>query len=152
RPWDTAPHGLAVASAFTVDGRPLAVPRGGDDLSGWAPRRAVRRLRRRWLSAWQGVPRHAFHLTSAVLVGWLFLVVGQSWQAPLADLRLVSRDEGKAEALRWVIDHVPRTAFLVVDDSYWVDLVDAGFAPSHVVWFTKLDVDSAVRLPATPQW
>ena len=165
RPWDTAPHGLALppgvaagapaglaAGGFAVDGRPLVAARSGDDLGGWWPRRVVRRFRRRWLSAWQGPPRHAFHVASAVGVAWLLLVVGQAWQAPLADLRLVSRDEGKAAALRWVVDHVPRSDHLVVDDSLWVDLVNAGFAPSHVVWFTKLDVDSAVTLPATPAW
>jgi Dolichyl-phosphate-mannose-protein mannosyltransferase len=151
RPWDTAPHGLSLSPAIT-GGRPPSAPRGGQDLSGWGPRRLVRRFRRWWLSAWQGAPRHAFHLTSAVLVAWLFLVVGQAWQAPLADLRLVSRDEGKAEALQWVVQNVPRSAYLVVDDSLWVDLVHAGFAPSHVIWFTKLDVDSAVKLPAKPQW
>ncbi len=144
RPWDTAPHGLAVP--------PGVAARSGDDLGGWWPRRVVRQFRRRWLSAWQGPPRHAFHVASAVGVAWLLLVVGQAWQAPLADLRLVSRDEGKAAALRWVVDHVPRSDHLVVDDSLWVDLVNAGFAPSHVVWFTKLDVDSAVTLPATPAW
>jgi Dolichyl-phosphate-mannose-protein mannosyltransferase len=156
RPWDTAPHGMAALHAFPASfgaaGRPLLTQRNADQLSGWWPRRVVRRSRRRWLSAWQGLPRHAFHVTSAVGVAWLLLIVGQSWQAPLADLRLVSRDEGKAEALHWVIDNVPRSAYLVVDDSYWVDLVNAGFAPSHVVWFTKLDVDSAVKLPARPQW
>jgi hypothetical protein len=34
---------------------------------------------------------------------------------------------------------------LVVDDSLWVDFVDAGFAPERVIWFWKLD-DPAIEL------
>jgi hypothetical protein len=41
---------------------------------------------------------------------------------------------------------------VVVSDSLWVDLVRSGFPASHVIWFTKLDVDSDVRLPHDPQW
>jgi hypothetical protein len=40
----------------------------------------------------------------------------------------------------------------VVDDSFWVDLVRAGHPSDHVVWFTKLDVDSDVRIPGARQW
>ena len=48
--------------------------------------------------------------------------------------------------------NVPRNAYLVVSDSLWVDLVRSGFPASHVIWFTKLDVDPDVRLPSNPQW
>jgi len=41
---------------------------------------------------------------------------------------------------------------VVVSDSLWVDLVRSGFPASHVIWFTKLDVDRDVRLPTQPQW
>ena len=150
-PWDTTPGGLPLLGGFTVDGRPRVGPAGTAEAR-WAPRRFVQRLRRTWLTRWQGPPRHAFHAVSALGVAWLLVIVAQAWQAPLQDLRLVSRDEGKAQALSWIEDNVPRSAYLVVDDSLWVDLVTAGFAPSHVIWFTKLDVDSAVKLPATPQW
>ena len=149
-PWDTTPGGLQLLGAFTTDGRPRVADARPE--AGWAPRRFVQRLRQVWLTRWQGVPRHVFHVASAIGVAWLLIVVGQAWQGPLQDLRLVSRDEGKAQALRWIEDNVPRSAHVVVDDSLWVDLVNAGFAPSHVIWFTKLDVDTAVRLPATPQW
>jgi hypothetical protein len=88
----------------------------------------------------------------AGLCGWLLLAIGHAWAVPLRDLRTQDRDAGKARALAWVIDNVPRTAYVVVDDSLWVDLVEAGFPRTHVIWFTKLDVDKDVQLPASPQW
>ncbi|WP_055590702.1 glycosyltransferase family 39 protein [Streptacidiphilus griseoplanus] len=92
--------------------------------------------------------------SAAVAAGcaWLLLSVGHAWSYPLHDLRAVDRDRGKAEALAWVESHVPHSAYLVVDDSFWVDLVQAGFPADHVVWYTKLDVDPAVRIPHRPQW
>jgi hypothetical protein len=33
-----------------------------------------------------------------------------------------------------------------------VDLVRSGHPADHVIWFTKLDVDPEVRIPANPQW
>lgn len=32
------------------------------------------------------------------------------------------------------------------DDAFWVDLVRHGLDQNHVIWFTKLDVDPAVKL------
>jgi hypothetical protein len=74
------------------------------------------------------------------------------WRAGLHDVMNRSRDAGKAEALAWVQQHVSKDRTVVVDDSLWVDLVRSGFAPSHVIWFTKLDVDKDVRLPKTKPW
>jgi hypothetical protein len=51
-----------------------------------------------------------------------------------------------------VFDHVGKEEYLIVDDAFWVDLVEAGYPRSHVIWFTKLDVDKDVKLPGTPQW
>jgi 4-amino-4-deoxy-L-arabinose transferase-like glycosyltransferase len=82
----------------------------------------------------------------------LSVVVAHSWQYGLQDLRTNNRDAGKAAALRWVTDHVGRDEYLVVDDAFWVDLVQAGYPRSHVIWFTKLDVDKDVKLPGTSQW
>ncbi|MFC5002497.1 ArnT family glycosyltransferase [Dactylosporangium cerinum] len=91
-----------------------------------------------------------------ILVGAATLVlavfVAHSWQYGLQDLRTNDRDAGKAAALRWVLDNVGRDEYLVVDDAFWVDLVEAGYPRSHVIWFTKLDVDKDVQLPGSPQW
>ena len=96
--------------------------------------------------------RAGSRLVAVVTSLWLVSTVASAWQFPLHDLRANSRDAGKAAALAWVQKNVPRSAYLVVSDSLWVDLVRSGFPASHVVWFTKLDVDQDVRLPSDPQW
>jgi hypothetical protein len=83
---------------------------------------------------------------------WMVIVVGHAWSFPLHDLRTVSRDAGKAEALNWLRKHVPNSAYVVVDDSFWVDLVRSGHPTDRVIWFTKLDVDKDVRIPGVHQW
>lgn len=52
-------------------------------------------------------------------------------------------------AERWVVRHVDHRARVLIDDTFYVDLVQAGFAPQYgAVWFEKLDfptnVDPAV--------
>jgi Dolichyl-phosphate-mannose-protein mannosyltransferase len=91
-------------------------------------------------------------VVTASVIAAVTLQVGQAWAAPLSDLRSVNRDAGKAAALQWIRDNVPRWSYLVVDDSLWVDLVRSGFPADHVIWFTKLDVDAEVRIPSSPQW
>jgi hypothetical protein len=86
------------------------------------------------------------------VVGCLIVTVGHSWSYPLHDLRTNHRDAGKAEALAWLEKNTTRSQYLVVDDSFWVDLVRAGHPSDHVVWFTKLDVDKDVRIPGVHQW
>lgn len=94
--------------------------------------------------AWQGLV--------GVVGVWLIVLVVGVWSAPLHDLRTNNRDAGKAQALSWLESHVNRSDYLVVDDSFWVDLVEAGHPADHVVWFTKLDVDKDVRIPGDHQW
>jgi hypothetical protein len=44
---------------------------------------------------------------------------------------------------------LPVSSTVVVDDVLWLDCVNAGYQPDKVIWFYKLDLDSAVaaRLP-----
>jgi len=86
------------------------------------------------------------------LVGWLVVIVGHAWSYPLRDLRTNDRDAGKAQALAWLEHNTTPGQYLVVDDSFWVDLVRAGHPRDHVIWFTKLDVDKDVRIPGDHQW
>ncbi|MCU1490324.1 MAG: glycosyltransferase [Acidimicrobiaceae bacterium] len=44
----------------------------------------------------------------------------------------------------WVVQHVPRSSTLLVDDDVWTDFVDDGFEPNRVIWAYKLDLDPAV--------
>lgn len=96
--------------------------------------------------------RAGSRVVASLVALWLVTTVWAAWTFPLHDLRTNSRDAGKAAALKWVEQNVPRSAYVVVSDSLWVDLVEAGFPASHVIWFTKLDVDPDVKLPTSPQW
>jgi 4-amino-4-deoxy-L-arabinose transferase-like glycosyltransferase len=120
----------------TVRGRRIAVPVPVSRMSA----RYRRRVRYGWRAAVGGA------------LAWLVFLVAHAWAYPLADLRTVDRDAGKAQALAWMIHNIPDSDYVVVDDSFWVDLVRAGHPSTHVVWFTKLDVDKDVHIPGAHQW
>jgi hypothetical protein len=68
------------------------------------------------------------------------VVIGPKWHP--ADGYAMHADQTSAagDASRWIADHVDKRARLLVDDTYYVDLVHAGFAPRFgAVWFYKLD-------------
>jgi 4-amino-4-deoxy-L-arabinose transferase-like glycosyltransferase len=76
-------------------------------------------------------------VTSLVLA---VLAVGRSWYA--ADGYAMSGNQTRPvlDAQRWLPRHVDHRARVLVDDTFYVDLVRAGFAPRFgVVWFYKLD-------------
>ena len=55
----------------------------------------------------------------------------------------------------FVAASVPRTATVMVDDSYWVDLVDHGWKgqwDGGAVWYYKLDLDSAATTEMPGGW
>ncbi len=56
-----------------------------------------------------------------------------------------------AQAAAYLNEQLPgsRGGTVVVDDVLWLDCVDAGYPPDKVLWFYKVDLDSAVagRLP-----
>lgn len=90
----------------------------------------------------------------AVATGLLVLasVIFTPWRYGLLDLWTHDRDAGKASALSWLKSETSPGQTLVVDDAYWVDLVRQGHPRDKVIWFTKLDVDKDVKLPATDPW
>jgi hypothetical protein len=122
-------------------------PAGRMQRLGTWPRRQLARIPRPPVLAVRGK-----QVLVVAAVTWLVLTVGHAWSYPLHDLRTNDRDAGKAQALTWLEQHTTRAQYLVVDDSFWVDLVRAGHPSDHVVWFTKLDVDSDVRIPGVRQW
>lgn len=87
---------------------------------------------------------------TAVVAG--VVTVAGPWRAGVHDLWHSRRDDASKAAFTWVRDHVTRDDIVVVDDAFWVDLVRSRYPQQHVVWFTKLDVDRDVRLPAHPAW
>ncbi|GAA3920244.1 ArnT family glycosyltransferase [Actinoplanes auranticolor] len=46
----------------------------------------------------------------------------------------------------------PQRATIVVDDVLWIDCVDAGFQREKVIWFYKLDLDTAVAKTLPDGW
>lgn len=75
----------------------------------------------------------------AIIPGWLHGTV----QASTGDTTTAVR-----QAELWMQQHKQKGAVLV-DDTIWVDLVSAGYAPQDVIWFYKLDfvnnLDPSVR-------
>ena len=49
-----------------------------------------------------------------------------------------------AAAVDYVERELPRDALVVVDNTYWNDVVDAGWSPDEAVWFYKADSDDAI--------
>lgn len=90
----------------------------------------------------------------AVATGLVLLTsaVFTPWRYGLLDLWNHDRDAGKASALSWLESATSSGQTLVVDDAFWVDLVRHGHPRDRVIWFTKLDVDKDVKLPATEPW
>lgn len=82
----------------------------------------------------------------------LLVTAHTGWQVRVHNLWYNDHDAGAAAALAWVRSNVPTADRIVVDDAFWVDLVDRGYPQRRIVWFTKLDVDPAIRLPAHPAW
>ncbi len=70
----------------------------------------------------------------------LLAVVGPRWQQGDAYAMRTNQTRPQYAAERWIAAHVDRRARLLVDDTYYVDLVRMGFAQRFgVVWFYKLD-------------
>ena len=67
------------------------------------------------------------------------------WRDTIDFLTTVDRDAPARDAEQWVLDNVPRTDRIVVDDVFWADLVAAGWNRNDVGWFYKLDTDPAVQ-------
>ncbi|RKR73380.1 ArnT family glycosyltransferase [Frondihabitans australicus] len=74
------------------------------------------------------------------------------WTTQLRGFVAADLDSPMVGAEKWVDDNVPHSSRLLVDDSMWVDLVNDGFARDNVIWFYKLDTDSAVRAQNPNGW
>jgi Dolichyl-phosphate-mannose-protein mannosyltransferase len=75
------------------------------------------------------------------------IVVGPRWASD--NLHQMSSDDAAParQAIDWVDHHVDHRSTIVVDNTMWVDFVERGFARQRTIWFYKLDLDPAVRLP-----
>ncbi|MBV9412745.1 MAG: hypothetical protein JO148_14230 [Acidimicrobiia bacterium] len=70
------------------------------------------------------------------------------------DHRLLQRADADhyLVAEQWVIHHLSHQARIASDDSFWLDLVRAGWRPENVIWHDKLDVDPAVDRTLPNGW
>jgi hypothetical protein len=74
--------------------------------------------------------------------------LGAQWTAKNAGALTDRPNDSYYSALRYVVDNVDRSSAILVDDSYWNPLVDAGWSSDGwrgAVWYFKLDLDPVAR-------
>jgi hypothetical protein len=73
------------------------------------------------------------------------VVVAPSWAAGLREAHTVDTTATQRQALAAVVRDVPRSDRVLIDDTYYVDLVEAGFQPRYgAVWFYKMDLEAGL--------
>jgi 4-amino-4-deoxy-L-arabinose transferase-like glycosyltransferase len=76
----------------------------------------------------------------AVTVAMLVLVAAPSWYRAGAYASSQRQNDALAAAKRWISSHLDRRSRILVDDTFYVDLVRTGFRERFgIVWFYKLD-------------
>ena len=88
-------------------------------------------------------------ITGTVLTGVLALVLAglvlPSWASGVREATTEDTSTEQRQALAAVIDTVPRSDRVLIDDTYYVDLVEAGFEPRYgAVWFFKMDLEAGL--------
>lgn len=93
-------------------------------------------------------------MSAVVVMGLGFATVAAvpAWSAGLHKLTSADEDASSIQAQRWVERNVPRNNRIIVEDSMWVDLVDAGFPRDNVLWHYKLDTDAEVAQKSPEGW
>lgn len=102
-----------------------------------------------------GQPRRLVRPVVALLVvGGLGAALAPDWASGLRTATTVDANEAGRQATAFLAERVDPRARVLVDDSYYADLVEVGFQPQFgVVWFYKLDQEAgldpsvAERLP-----
>ncbi len=104
----------------------------------------------RWCGQRRSTPSRSCARTAMVvacltLVALSVAALVRSWEPGDSALLFQRADLGYQETLDWVEANVPRNATILVDDTFWADLVEAGYRPTHIVWFYKFDLDPAIK-------
>jgi 4-amino-4-deoxy-L-arabinose transferase-like glycosyltransferase len=87
----------------------------------------------------------------AVALATAAVVTVPLWYQGIA--RAVTADDnGRYRAAAAWLERVPKNSTLVLDDVLWLDAVRSGFARERVIWFYKLDLDSAVTASLPGGW
>ncbi|MEJ5946040.1 hypothetical protein WDZ17_12130 [Pseudokineococcus basanitobsidens] len=82
-------------------------------------------------------------------------LVAPRWLAATAEARGSDANAAHREALAYVEDVLPRDSRVVVDNTYWNDLVRAGWSDdgfSGAIWFYKIDLDAEARTELPGGW
>lgn len=76
------------------------------------------------------------------------LALGSQWAAKNADALTDRPNDPYYAALSYVAENIDRESKILVDDSYWNPLVDAGWSSDGwrgAIWYFKLDLDPVAR-------
>jgi hypothetical protein len=76
------------------------------------------------------------------------VALGSQWAAKNAYALTDRPNDPYYSALHHVVEHVDRSSTILVDDSYWNPLVDAGWSSDGwrgAIWYFKLDLDPVAR-------
>ncbi len=117
---------------------------------------AMRQRSVTWWPTWARVPRMSLAtrpfapLVSIMVVAAVAAAPG--WAVGLRGLFLYQPNRPVIAAGTWLEGNLSRENRLMVDDAFWVDLVEAGFDRSNVVWAYKVDTDPAVEALSPNGW
>ena len=91
--------------------------------------------------------RYATLAAATFLIAAPTALAAPRWEARDSTQLHANDVSASTRAVDWLSAHVPHTSRLLVDDTIWTDLVERGFQQHRTVWFYKLDLDPAVRVP-----
>ncbi|WP_314139705.1 glycosyltransferase family 39 protein [uncultured Plantibacter sp.] len=118
---------------------------------------AIRRFRRR-STVEAGAQRRRLLGGRAAGAVWVTAVLAAAVVAvpntatQLRGFLLADLDKPVRQAQQWVQTNVPKESRVIVDDAMWVDLVESGFDRDNVIWYYKMDTDSAVQAQSPNGW
>jgi len=92
-------------------------------------------------------------LVSLCALGVAFAALAGPHEASLdGTLLTANANSPRVQADLWISAHLSKTANVLVDNNFWLDMVEEGFDPARTVWFTKLDRDPAVEREFPGRW
>jgi hypothetical protein len=87
-------------------------------------------------------------VVAALAVG----IAAPMWTAQAPGLLEVDHDKPMRQAEVYVEAQIGHDSRLIVDDAMWLDLVEAGFQRTKIVWYHKVDTDPEVASMAPNGW
>jgi glycosyltransferase XagB len=116
----------------------------------------------RW-APWRRFPVLLWAMRAAVvaLACALVLVIAPRWDSGDRTAMTARQDGVDRTAEQWVVDHLPRDKRVIVDDEFWIYLIDhgyndqpmrGGFFSNTVISYWPLDYDPAVKRTFPQGW